>query len=228
MDFVYTSIFEGKPDNIEIFRYFRMNYFDSVDDFYKNFYKNLKKELNNFFKKNEVEIKKKKLMFPSYSIEDIKFRLVRNIFLKKKEYEDIMFFMMNEKKFEPKEFYSKLFFSKNDLKNLDKLGHLIGLHAHSHSTLLEKLKYEDQKQEYKYCISIISEILGRSESDIKWMSHPRGSYNNDTLQILREFGIELGFKQHMTIEPEKGMKNINNSFLEIARQDHAEIVKIMN
>ena len=69
---------------------------------------------------------------------------------------------MNEKKFEPKEFYSKLFFSKNDLKNLDKLGHLIGLHAHSHSTLLEKLKYEDQKQEYKYCISIISEILGRS------------------------------------------------------------------
>ena len=36
------------------------------------------------------------------------------------------------------------------------------------------------------------------------------------------------FKQMMTIEPEKGMKKINNSFLEIARQDHAEIVKRMN
>ena len=25
--FVYTSLFDGKPDNLEIFRYFRMNYF---------------------------------------------------------------------------------------------------------------------------------------------------------------------------------------------------------
>ena len=32
----------------------------------------------------------------------------------------------------------------------------------------------------------------------------------------------------MTIEPEKGMKKINNSFLEIARQDHADIFKRMN
>ena len=36
-----------------------------------------------------------------------------------------------------------------------------------------------------------------------------------TLEILKELGIELGFKQIMTIEPEKGMKKINNSFLEI-------------
>ena len=60
------------------------------------------------------------------------------------------------------------------------------------------------------------------------MSHPCGSYDNNTLQILKELGIELGFKQIMTIEPEKGMKKINNSFLEIARQDHSEIVKRMN
>ena len=57
------------------------------------------------------------------------------------------------------------------------------------------------------------------------MSHPCGSYNNDTLEILKELGIELGFKQIMTIEKMKGMKKVNNSFLEIARQDHAEIYK---
>ena len=60
------------------------------------------------------------------------------------------------------------------------------------------------------------------------MSHPSGSYNNHTLEILKNLGLELGFKQVMTIEPEKGMKKINNSFLEIARQDHADILKIMN
>ena len=47
-------------------------------------------------------------------------------------------------------------------------------------------------------------------------------------QILKDLGIELGFKQIMTIEPKTGMKKINNSFLEIARQDHVEICKRMN
>ena len=57
------------------------------------------------------------------------------------------------------------------------------------------------------------------------MSHPCGSYNNNTLSILRELGIQLGFKQIMTLEKEKGMTKINNSPLEIARQDHSEIYK---
>ena len=60
------------------------------------------------------------------------------------------------------------------------------------------------------------------------MSHPCGSYNIDTLKILEELGIKLGFKQVMTIEPEKGMKKINNSSLEIARQDHADIFKLIS
>ena len=226
--FVYTSMFEDKPDNLEIFRYFRMNYFKDVDDFYINFYKTLNKDLNNFIKQNEKKIKDNKIKFPLYSIEDIKFRLVRDIFLTKNDYENIMFLMMDEKKFEPRKFYSNLFFSNEDLKNLNKLGHLIGLHSHNHPTLLEKLNYEEQKQEYEKCISIISKILDKSQDEIKWMSHPCGSYDNDTLQILKELGIELGFKQIMTIEPEKGMKKINNSFLEIGRQDHSEIVKRMN
>ena len=59
------------------------------------------------------------------------------------------------------------------------------------------------------------------------MAHPCGSYNNDTLKILNELGIELGFKQIMTIESEKGMKKINNSHLEIAREDHTNIIKRM-
>ena len=52
--------------------------------------------------------------------------------------------------------------------------------------------------------------------------------NKDTLKILNDLGVELGFKQIMTIESEKGMKKINNSSLEIARQDHALIYKMMN
>ena len=226
--FAYTSIFEGKPDNLEVFRYFRMNCFDNVNEFYNNFYKVLDKELKFFFDKNNKKIQSTKDKFTLYSIEDIKFRLVRDVFLTKSQYEQIMFTMMKEKKFNPIKFYPKLFFNNNDLKKLDNLGHLVGLHSHNHPTLLEKLNYDEQKIEYEQCLSSISKILNKSKTEIKFMSHPCGSYNDNTLTILKELGIELGFKQIMTIEPEKSMKKINNSFLEIARQDHAEIYKKMN
>ena len=135
---------------------------------------------------------------------------------------------MKEKKFNFQESYKKIFFDISDLKKLDNLGHLIGLHSHNHPTLLEKLNYEDQKNEYKKCLSIISNVLKKPKNEIKYMSHPCGSYDDNTLKILRELGIEIGFKQIMTIEPEKNMKKINNSFLELARQDHAEIIRRMN
>ena len=226
--FIYTSIFEGNPDKLEVFRYFRMNYFESVNSFYKDFYKAVDENLETFFINNENKIKSLKKKFPHYTIEDIEFRLVRDIYLNKNSYEKIMLFMMKEKNFDYEQFYSKLYFNKNDIKQIDKLGHLVGMHTHNHPNLLEKLDYEKQKFEYEKCISLISKFLGKSMNEIKYMSHPCGSYNEDTLKILKELGIELGFKQIMTIEPEKGMKKINNSNLEIARQDHAKIIKMMN
>jgi peptidoglycan/xylan/chitin deacetylase (PgdA/CDA1 family) len=226
--FVYTSLFEGKPGNLEIFRYFRMNYFNNVNEFYVNFYKVLNKDLNEFFKKNNAVIENKKIKFPHYTIEDIKFRLVRDTYLAKEEYEKSVNLMIKEKNFQPENYYSHLFFDKKDLNQLNSLGHLIGSHSHNHPSLLGNLSYDEQKLEYENCISIISNIIEKPKSEIKFMSHPSGSYNNHTLEILKNLGLELGFKQVMTIEPEKGMKKINNSFLEIARQDHADIIKIMN
>ena len=59
------------------------------------------------------------------------------------------------------------------------------------------------------------------------MSHPCGSYNHNTLDILKELGIELGFRQIMTADSKKIQKN-QQFFLEIARQDHANIYKRIN
>ena len=223
--FVYTSIFDGKPDYLELFRYFRTNYFENINKFYEEFYDVLNEDLNNFFLKNQKIIQAKKIKFPFYSFDDIKFRLVRDFFLTKSQYESIMFSLIKNKKLNHKDILNKLFFEKKDLINLDKLGHLIGLHSHSHPTKLEKLSYEDQKNEYKKNLNIISKVLDKSKSKIKYMSHPCGSYNNNTLSILKELGIQLGFKQIMTLEKEKGMTKINNSTLEIARQDHIEIYR---
>ena len=226
--YVYTSMFGDKPNNLEIFRYFRMNYFNSVNEFYTNFYKVLNKDLNSFFEKKNKNIIEYKHRYPFYSIEDIKFRLVRDNLLTKDEYEKNMNLMMEEKNFQPKKYYSQIFFDKKDLNQLNSLGHLIGLHSHNHPTLLENLSYEEQKNEYSTCLNVLSKILNKPFNAIKTASHPNGSYNDASLKILKDLGIELAFKDSMKIEKEKGMKKINNSFLEIARQDHAEIVKRMN
>ena len=52
-----------------------------------------------------------------------------------------------------------------------------------------------------------------------------GSYSNKTLKILRNLGIELGFKQIMT--KDKRMKKINNTSLEIARK-HITSLRLFN
>ena len=146
---------------------------------------------------------------------------MRDKFLEKQEYEDLMFKMMEEKKFNYSEIFSKLYFNKNDLINLDKLGHLVGLHSHNHHTLIEKLSFEDRKKEYQTCLTKISKILNKQESDIKFMSHPCGSYNDDTLKVLEDLGIEIGFKEIM-------LRKKNYSSLEIPRQDHVEIYNRLN
>ena len=225
--FIYSSIFNEKPDFLEVYRYFRMNYFLNIEEFYDLFFKKINNNLTNFFKENEKTIEIRKQKFPIYSINDIKFRLVRDELLSSEVYQKIMLEMFEQKNFDPKDSYKLLFLNKENVVTLKKLGHLIGLHSHSHPTCLEKLSFEKQLDEYKKNLAMLSKILGCDKSEIKYMSHPSGSYNQSTLKILKDMGIELGFKQIMTVEPEKNMERVNNSFLEIARQDHAEIMKML-
>ena len=52
------------------------------------------------------------------------------------------------------------------------------------------------------------------------MSHPRGDYNEDTLTILDEMGIRIGFRSSLSENTIKGR-------FEIPRDDHANIYKAM-
>ena len=222
--FVYTSMFEGEPDNLEVFRYFRMNYFEHINIFYEKFYEKLDRDLNKFFISKKNQIIQKKIISPYYSEEDIRFRLIRDEFLEKKDYERLMFKMFDDYKFNYRDHYSKLFFSANDLNQLDKLGHSIGFHSHNHPTLITKLSFLEQKQEYIKCINIISKILNKPKKYLNFMSYPNGNYNNDTLKILKSLKIELGFRHNMSIDMSNENFKINNTKLEIARQNHSTIL----
>lgn len=225
--FIHTSIFTSENDDLELFRFFRTNYFDQINNFYKNFYQILNKDLKSFFKENDKKIKFIKKKFPFYSLEDINFRLVRDFFLTRSDYKKIMYIMMKNKNFDYKNFNEIFYFNNSDLNVLQDLGHSIGLHSHTHPTFLENLNFDDQFYEYNNCHKILNNILNKPKKKIKTMSHPCGSYNSTTLKILKKLGIQLGFKQSMMPDIDKGCNLINNSHLEIARNDHSEIFKMM-
>ena len=140
-------------------------------------------------------------------MEDIKFRLVRDKILSKGEYKKLMFKMFKQTKFSPKRFYDILFMSKQNIIKIKKLGHIVGLHSHTHPMAFEKLTYVEQLKQYTKNLDIVSNILKCKKSNIVSMSHPCGSYDGNTLNILENLGMKIGFRHSML---NANIKKINN------------------
>ena len=100
--FIYSSILTNKPDNLEIYRYFRCNYFKNIDDFYEMFFSEISIDLIPFFNSKKKKMIQMMRTFPYYSINDIKFRILRDDFLTRKNYDFIMKKLFKKKKFKPK------------------------------------------------------------------------------------------------------------------------------
>ena len=222
--FVYTSIFENSPDKLEIYREFRNSNFKNINDFYNEFFSEFefikKIGVENALHKHKDIISQYRRNFSFYSEDDIKFRILRDFVLGKKLYEKIIDKMMNDRKINLKNLTKKIYLSKNDVTKLSKLGHEIGLHSHTHPTFLEKLPQKNQKFEYQRNLNILKKF---SKNNLISMSHPCGSYNKNTLKILKNLNIKIGFKQIIGLD--NRVKKINNSDLEIAREDHANLLK---
>ena len=62
---------------------------------------------------------------------------------------------------------------------------------------------------------LIENIIG--EGNCMSMSHPSGDYNEDTLKILSDLNIKIGFRSNLKVP-------FINSNLEIPREDHSNIM----
>lgn len=215
--FVHSSPFVGKPDFLEIFRYYRTIKFNSIDDFYNKFFKCAQETYADIIEISQNKFKNENYLdeFAFYSKNDKWFRYLRDIGLGKEKYEAVMHALMSNDQFDPAQYISKLWMKELDIKQLQNDGHTIGLHSFSHPTALHLMEKEDQKMEYEKNIIHLNEILGRAPST---MSHPCGNYSNDTLELLRAMNITLGFRSNAA--------NIaNRSTLELPREDHVNILK---
>ncbi len=208
--FIYSSIFDKKPNNLEIFRDFRNTKFTNIDKFYECFFNLLKERFikdhllfKKKFKKNYLE------KYKFYSLNDKKFRFCRDKILSQNTYEKIMFILMKQKKYNFKIAKTKLFMSKKNIKNLIKNKNSIGLHSDSHPIDIYKLSFNRQYKDYKKNYDF---LVKNFKIKTSFMSHPFGRYNKDSIKVLKKLGIKIGFLSHN--------QKLKKSNLEISRIDH--------
>ena len=207
--FIYTAPLQGKEEKLELYRYFRYKCFETLDDFYGAF--DLEIARSSVHKKVLVGIAEYENHpfvaflrgYPSYSEADRKFRYIRDIILTKEEYEKLMDALVEHSGIPIAALKETFWMKREHITRLHRKGHMVGLHSHTHPTFLEALSPEAQRKEYTDNASVLSGVVNER---IVCMSHPSNSYNSNTLDILKELGIKIGFratpdkKEHSKLE----------------------------
>ena len=217
--FVYSSVFQGNLETLEIYRHFRTTQFADIDAFYDAFSDRARDlypvkvgvGLTDFEPDGYLSA------YPFYTRRDRIFRYLRDDVLGVQRYQAVMQSMMEQKGFDAQAASARLWMQDRDLRALHDKGHVVGLHSYTHPTRLRELSPEAQKTEYQKNFDHLSAVLGTPPIT---MSHPCNSYSPDTIAILQGMGIKLGFRANME-------KIENRSVFEFPRQDHANLMKAL-
>ncbi len=217
--FIYTSPLEGVLEKLEIYRHFRFSMYKDIEDFYEAFFDILRGEDKQAYSElNSYDPDSHYLECPFYTPNDKRFRFLRDDILGPERYYAIMDAMIEDSGYDTKRNSSLLWMNAEQIRNLHRDGHIIGLHSHTHPTVLENLDYDGQRNEYVKNKVCLEKVLGECVSAV---SYPCNSYNNDTLRCMHEFGIRIGFRAD-TEDVCKG-----DPKLEYPREDHANILREM-
>jgi peptidoglycan/xylan/chitin deacetylase (PgdA/CDA1 family) len=110
-----------------------------------------------------------------------------------------------------KQFAEDLYMSLSDIKKLIKNGMYVGNHGFNHIWLGKARKFE-QINDIKLSLDFLKKVGARTNNWV--MCYPYGSYNNDTLKILREKNCLIG------LTTKAGKSNLNQTkLLELNRYD---------
>ena len=213
--FVYTSVNEGALERLEIYRYFRHEYFESMDEFYASFFAAVRRTPDATDVRDALSMFQPREYLPGYtylSDNDKRFRFVRDRVLGRDRYARLMDEMLETHGCVPAQAARNLWMSNAELLQLRSEGHVIGLHSHTHPTLLEALSSEDQTWEYTTNKAYLTRLLCEAPVAV---SHPNNSYSSATLELLAGLGIAVGFRANMALSP--------SSALELPRHNHTII-----
>ncbi len=217
--FVYTSPMEGVLENLEIYRHFRFSMFADVEDFYASFFNLIRNsEKNVYTALNSYNPDEHYIECPFYTPNDKRFRYLRDDILGPIRYNEIMDRMISDSGYDISGNSKLLWMNQCHIKGLSEQGNIVGLHSHTHPTVMDNLSYSEQKAEYEKNKACIENATGYPVISV---SYPCNSYNDDTLRCMQEFGIKIGFRANM------GEFDCKQPRYEYPREDHANILEEM-
>jgi peptidoglycan/xylan/chitin deacetylase (PgdA/CDA1 family) len=216
--FVYSSVFDGILERLEIYRYLRTTCFDDIADFYAAFENllmdgsqdtsGIRAALADFHPGRYLAD------FPFYTDADRRFRFLRDDVLGPTAYGAVMERMVAEHLPDMAALRDLLWMDDDCLLRLHRHGHMIGLHSYSHPTRLNALDFAGQFGEYRRNQDHLHRVLGTRPHT---MSHPCNSYNADTISVLNDLGVTLGFRSNDVIR--------DGGRFEYPRRDHAVVIR---
>jgi peptidoglycan/xylan/chitin deacetylase (PgdA/CDA1 family) len=182
--FICTSPLAGNIEPLEIDRLFCATQFASEQEFHAAFFAAL--EASEHWPLAQVLLEER--LF--HADKDRKFHFVRDQVLGARRYRALMDQMIADAGFDVREAAKNLWMSDADIRALHAAGHVIGLHSHTNPLKLADLDEDAQRDEYFENYAYVYNLL--DERPLA-MSHPENSYNEITLNVLRELGIRVGF-----------------------------------
>jgi len=219
--FIHSLTFFNKIDYNEVFNMLINTKFEQLSDFLDEFLLLNNLDISYFdnesYRKYEKDLIAK---FKFYTENDIKYRYLRNTLSEEGVFINMVKNVFDNNNISIKKESKNIWLNEDDINALTKDGHTLGLHSYSHNINFSRLSAENQASEYSNNKNHLETLV---DYQIESMSHPLGSYNHDSLSILKKMNICCGFRSDNTI-PE-GYGSINPTSLEIARVDASDLSK---
>ena len=216
--FIYDDPYTKQESFFEIARFLRVKCYPSLDAYLSSliaFAETLPRATAVFEKFKRENWQRYLSDYSFYSELDRKFRYFRDICLTYSEFKFCTEAQYSELALRKDILINELVTPPDRIKALNDQGHVIGLHSSSHPTVFSSLSRVAQIKEYNQNKQWL-EGLGCDK--VKTMAHPNGSYNADTLEVLSELGIRIGFRSN-----QNPLQNQSN--LELPRLDAAILLK---
>ncbi|MBI2207815.1 MAG: polysaccharide deacetylase family protein [Candidatus Rokubacteria bacterium] len=220
--FVYSSVFEGAIARFEVYRMFRCRFFPDIDMFYALFFERVTAAfaIDARAAVPDGDVDRVRNAYPFYSANDVRFRVLRDRLLTNGQYDAVLDGLIADRGLTLAELAAGLWMSADHLRSLSAAGHIVGLHSYSHPMRLGDLPDDEQRSEYEANFRHLTQICGRPPITV---AHPANSYSDRTIEILTDLGVRCGFRANMA--PRLPGHPLNASALELAREDHANLMR---
>lgn len=209
--FPYTAPLAGELDRLELYRYFRTVRFSDIDAFYEEFdaawrTSAMATEVETALATFQASEYLREYTF--YSDGDRRFRFIRDRVLGGEKFFTIMDAMLANDGFDRAAASKALWMGVEELRHLRDLGHIIGLHSHTHPTSLIDLDADRQMWEFETNAGWLERTLDLAADCV---SYPCGAYDDRLIGILAGRGVRIGFQSRM---------GLSNDPMTMPRLDH--------